>query len=225
MLLSKYGLIYLHAPKTAGNAIQSMLIDLSDDNKVTNDHQDGLDRFEIVGRNTRKKHATLSEYFESMAGIPKEYRICLSIRHPFDRALSYYFSPHRWFRREKNGLVSRVANKVTGYTLPNKPIAIEPRWNASSFEECMYSMTTLVEFLLLKNEIQVPDYLIRYENLQADFNYLVSAVELPLTETKLITRNTSADESGLRRELKKDKGLRQMVADHFSDDMSLFGYD
>jgi hypothetical protein len=59
MISSKYRFLYVHIPKTGGNSIQHVLLPISDDQKELKKHQDGLDRFEVIGPKTKKKHASL----------------------------------------------------------------------------------------------------------------------------------------------------------------------
>jgi len=97
----RHRLIYLHPPKTGGNSIQSVLLPFSDDRKVLVGHQDGRDRFEVRGPATASKHATLADYASSLDIAA--YRVAISVRHPFDRAVSFFFSPHRWMRQTEDG--------------------------------------------------------------------------------------------------------------------------
>jgi hypothetical protein len=58
--------LFVHIPKTAGNSIQSVLRDYSEDQLVAlRKEQDGIERFGL--RNPKykvKKHSTLSEYHD-----------------------------------------------------------------------------------------------------------------------------------------------------------------
>ena len=55
MIFENAKTIFLHVPKTAGNAIQNQLIRFSDDIKDISSHQDGVDRFDVKGRVTRQE--------------------------------------------------------------------------------------------------------------------------------------------------------------------------
>lgn len=152
MLLSKYKTVYLHPPKMAGNAIQSVLIRHSDDEISVSGHQDGLDRFEVIGKETPRKHTTLAEYESILGEKLVDYKVAISFRHPCGRALSMYFSPHRWFRKEGESFV-----------------ATEPRWDHYAFETLLSKMRSMADFLRLGGHIPTPDFIIRFESLDQIF--------------------------------------------------------
>jgi hypothetical protein len=88
--------IFIHIPKTGGNTVQSFLLDsgLSLDEKVAGGFRDGVNRFEVRGGLTRSKHQPLSTYFLLDPSL-KSLSLYSSVRRPFERMVSLYFSPHR----------------------------------------------------------------------------------------------------------------------------------
>ena len=103
MISTERKFIYIHVPKTGGNSIQTALQPFSDDKKVASGHQDGIDRFDIAGPATPSKHASLASYRDLLGDI-SQYFVFHSARHPFDRAISGYFSSSNWVRRSAAGI-------------------------------------------------------------------------------------------------------------------------
>lgn len=102
MFLSEQRLIFVHIPKTAGNAISKVLLPFADDKLVVSGHQDGYDRFSVVGPHTLAKHQSVAGYEEALGGqISGDLRVLAVFRNPIDRLVSLYFSPHRFKSRRR----------------------------------------------------------------------------------------------------------------------------
>src|SRR6266481_9804119 len=106
MISFQKGFLFVHIPKTAGNSIQSVLRDYSEDQLVAlRKEQDGIERFGLRNPKYRiKKHSTLSEYHDALGD--EQFRNlykCTCVRNPWDRMVSYYFTPRRdgkdWARK------------------------------------------------------------------------------------------------------------------------------
>src|SRR6266481_9206544 len=87
---------FVHIPKTAGNSIQSILRDYSEDEIVAlRSDQDGIERFGLRNPNYKiKKHSTLAEYRGALGEerFRSLYKFAC-VRNPWDRMVSYYFTP------------------------------------------------------------------------------------------------------------------------------------
>src|SRR5215469_1118841 len=121
MISLQKGFVFVHIPKTAGNSIQSVLRDYSEDELVAlREEQDGIERFGV--RNSKykiKKHSTLREYREALSD--EQFRNLFKftcVRNPWDRMVSYYFTPtqrpENWGKDEFRGIISRAIS-VTDY--------------------------------------------------------------------------------------------------------------
>lgn len=107
ILSNRHNFLFIHVPKTAGNALQSVLSKHSEDELYREHaHQDGVERFSL--RNPEhglRKHATLAEYRAALGSrrFSGLYKFAC-VRNPWERAISHFFSPHRgevsWDRGE-----------------------------------------------------------------------------------------------------------------------------
>lgn len=107
--------LFIHIPKTGGNSLQSVLWHASEDRLLSGGFRDGIERFELQGRYTSRKHATLQEYANVLP--PEIFERLLKftiVRDPWARAISYYFSPSRWLPRKR-----------------------QPQWSAAEFERAL----------------------------------------------------------------------------------------
>src|SRR6266498_4318618 len=109
--------LFVHIPKTAGNSIQSVLREYSEDELVAlRSEQDGVERFGL--RNPKykiKKHSMLAEYREALGN--EQFRSLYKftcVRNPWDRMVSYYFtptqSPETWNRKKFRKIISKIVS-------------------------------------------------------------------------------------------------------------------
>lgn len=208
MISTAHRFIYLHAPKTGGNSIQSLLLPFSDDRIVLRRHQDGYDRFEVKGAITPYKHATLADYAFVLRSELERYRCVMSIRHPLDRAVSFYFSPHRWM----------VKDTETGAWTPQPA-----HWSITDFEEILRKIQPMSEFIRIGGQTRRPDFLIRFERISVDFRRCVEMLGLATAVSPLPHRNRSSAPT-LANEALKNPTVRRLVQQHFEGDYEIFGY-
>lgn len=212
MISSQYGFIFIHYPKTGGTSVQTILLPYSDDKKSLQNFQDGVEMFEVVGSLTPEKHATLQDYWDRLSDKIFDFQIAIAIRHPFERIVSAYFSPHKWLKRNWLG----------------KYVAVTPFWDPGRFETLLQIryQRSAVDYLTVNGQITKPDFVIRYETLRTDFEKFLQHVNIPIEEGALLPHvNATAASSELKLELLNNKALRDQVENIYRQDMEFFGYD
>jgi hypothetical protein len=201
MISLKHNFLYVHIPKTAGNAVQNILRHYSEDKIVClTPLQDGVERFEVRSDQFKiEKHSTLEDYRRELgeAQLAPLFKFCC-VRNPWERAISFYFSPHRgpveWHRADFMKLVPKIMPASGFVTLKNaKP-------GKSPFENV--------------------DYVIRFEHLNDDFREVCAQLNIPAQE--LPVRNKST-----RRHFSEyyDRELVELIRSHFREDIERFGYE
>jgi len=191
--------LFVHIPKTAGNSIQSVLRDFSEDQLLAlRKEQDGIERFGL--RNPKykiKKHSTLSEYRQALgdAQFGNLYKFTC-VRNPWDRMVSYYFtptqSPETWNRRKFRGIISKAVS--------------------------------VADYLRLSDDEPEPfanvDYIMRFENLTDDFRTVCGA--LGISPAMLPHYNRSNRDNHYSKYY--DDELRELVRTRFAAEIQRFGY-
>jgi Sulfotransferase family len=206
MMSTERKFIYVHVPKTGGNSIQSSLQPFSDDNKVLNTHQDGINRFNIIGPNTSTKHMTLAGYKAALEDISKFF-VFFSARQPFRRAISAYFSPSNWAKRNASG-----AWEIT-----------PPVWNYSDFLKFVCKMDSIVSYVKLGAAIYPVNDIIKLESIDADYARIKKVLHISDAQPLGHVNKTA----GQHRQIDvifRDNSLRQIVEDQFAEDMTFLGY-
>lgn len=205
MILSAFGFIFLHAPKTGGNSMQLLLQPFSDDRIVPIAGADPSQRFAVKGPITRDKHARLQAYADVLGPDLGGCKVALTARDPFARAVSHYFSPHRWSKRRADG----------------EPVAIEPVWEIGRFRKMLEEMDRLVDLVTVDGALRRPDMLIRQERLASDFEAFVQAAGLPIRASDLPRANASAGPEPLYRAALEDARAQDAVRARFAADYEL----
>jgi len=190
--------LFVHIPKTAGNSIQSVLRDYSEDQLIAlRKEQDGIERFGL--RSTKykiKKHSTLNEYHRALG--EEQFRDLYKftcVRNPWDRMVSYYFTP--------------TQNPET--------------WNRKKFREIISKALSLADYLRLDNGEGDPfanvDCIMRFENLADEFRAVCDTIGIPPPALPRYNRSSRDHYSKYY-----DDELREFVGARFAAEIERFNY-
>jgi Sulfotransferase family len=198
MISSQKRFLFVHIPKTAGNSIQSVLQDYSEDELVAlRGEQDGVERFGL--RNPRykiKKHSMLAEYRTALGEteFANLYKFTC-VRNPWDRMVSYYFTP------TQNAEV----------------------WDRKKFRKIISSAVSVADYLRLDKGKEDPfanvNYIMRFENLVDDFRAVCAALDISPTTLPQYNRSNREHYSRYY-----DDELRELVRTRFAAEIERFGY-
>ncbi len=190
--------LFVHIPKTAGNSIQSVLRDYSEDQLVAlRKEQDGIERFGL--RNPKykiRKHSTLREYRQALSDeqFHNLYKFTC-VRNPWDRMVSYYFTP--------------TQNPET--------------WNREKFRGIISKAVSVADYLRLDEGEEDPfanvDSIMRFENLADDFRTVCGRLDISPPTLPQYNRSTRERYSKYY-----DDELRELVCARFAAEIERFGY-
>ena len=198
MISFKKQFLFVHIPKTAGNSIQSILRDYSEDEIVAlRSEQDGIERFGLRNPNYKiKKHSTLAEYRGALGEerFRSLYKFAC-VRNPWDRMVSYYFTP-----------TQNVAE-----------------WDRKEFRKVISKALSVADYLRLDKGKEDPfcnvDYIMRFENLADDFRVICATLGIPPVLLPRYNRSSREHYSKYY-----DNNLREFVRKRFALEIERFGY-
>jgi hypothetical protein len=190
--------LFVHIPKTAGNSIQSVLRDYSEDELVAlRGEQDGVERFGLRNPNYKiKKHSRLAEYRTALgeAKFGSLYKFTC-VRNPWDRMVSYYFTP------------TQKAEV----------------WDRKKFRKIISTAVPVADYLRLGKGKEDPfanvNYIMRFENLADDFRTVCAALDISPASLPRYNRSNREHYSKYY-----DDDLRQLVRERFAAEIERFGY-
>jgi hypothetical protein len=190
--------LFVHIPKSAGNSIQSVLRDYSEDELVAlRSEQDGIERFGL--RNPKykvKKHSTLAEYRAALGEMEfgNLYKFTC-VRNPWDRIVSYYFTPTQ----------------------------DTSAWDRKKFRKAIVKVLPVADYLRLdkggKDPFANVNYIMRFENLADDFRAVCAALNISPAPLPRYNRSNREHYSKYY-----DDELRELVGARFAAEIERFGY-
>ncbi len=189
--------LFVHIPKTAGNSIQSVLREYSEDELVAlRSEQDGVERFGLRNPNYKiKKHSMLAEYREALGN--EQFRSLYKftcVRNPWDRMVSYYFTPTQ----------------------------SPETWNRKKFRKIISEALSVADYLRLgkgKDPFGNVNYIMRFETLADDFRTVCAALDISPAALPRYNRSNREHYSKYY-----DDELRELVRARFSAEIERFGY-
>lgn len=205
MISHRKKFLFIHIPKTGGNSVQEVLKEHSEQQIVTRRaDQDGVDRFGVVDPAHPKltKHATLRDYYDAYGRQILSYYIFTTIRNPFDRLVSYYFSPHR-------GDVAWQADDFARFCLDVAPLE-------------HFACHSYTRMFVLRRPVLVRRY-IHFERLQDDFLEVCRDLQIEADGLQHRNKSRTRDPGAGYREYFSDD-LRRQIEERHAFEMSLGGY-
>jgi Sulfotransferase family len=201
-----YGFLFVHIPRTGGNSIQQVIRHFSEDRIVTDPYpdgqfRDGINRFEVAGTYTRRKHDSLACYYKAMPAdeFDRAFKFC-AVRDPWNRSMSFYFSPRRWLKK-----------------------GVEPYWSKDEFVASLNDLRPMVDYLKIAGEIQELNFAVRFERLAADFAKVLELIGMPADAYPLPHVNKGHGRD-YRQHFDQDRALVDLVGERYSEDVDHFGY-
>ncbi len=209
--------LFIHVPKTGGNSIQNILSQYSEDEIVVlADHQDGVERFEVRNPQYKiHKHSTLSEYKAVLDPVLYHQLFKFAvIRNPWDRMISWYFSPHRgggeWDRNNFIQLIQEV---------PTLEHYIKLNGGSASQGSRLKVVFSLKEKPWRHPLARQIDLLMRFEHLNQDFAKVCRKIGIPVCSLPVRNQSTRGHYSQYY-----DEELIEMVSLKFKDEIALGSY-
>jgi hypothetical protein len=193
--------LFIHVPKTGGNSIQNILRNYSEDRIVClAPHQDGVERFEVRSdRYAIEKHSDLTRYKAVLgADVCHSLFKFATVRNPWDRMISYYFSPHR------------------GVSVWDRNVFIKLVQSTPPIRHYICYRTQSEEQRKLTADI---DYLMKFEDLDNEFQRVCALIGIPHQPVPVRNRSARGNYSEYY-----DDTLKNLVWEKFQEEILLMGY-
>ena len=199
--------LFIHIPKTAGNAIQNILGDYSEDEIICRaPHQDGIERFEIRNPDYGfSKHTTLQVYTTQLGPERLETLFTFTcVRNPWDRV-------HSWYR---NVIRDPIHQKALGISATCSFVDF-----VKNHLDC-WALDRQIDWLVDINGDMVLDYIGKFETLQESFIEIGNILGL---KDQVLPNVLRSDESDFRSAYTDQ--AREIVAAKYAEEIKLFNYE
>jgi len=210
------GFLFVHIPKTGGNALQTALAPFASDAITPNKRQPRtgfVDRLSVRSQHGLRKHARLHEYRSALdpGDYAKLFKFA-TVRNPFDRLVSKMAGSYLRSMEKKGIPYEEVPPLPFNAEIMNRVIDVAPR-----VDEFVTLPEQSVVDLIRDTDI---DVFIRFENLQQGFDAVCDRIGLPRQELPVL--NVS-----VRRNYREyfDAQLRARVEEKFAPELECFGYE
>jgi hypothetical protein len=202
--------LFIHVPKTGGNSVFQALREFSEERIITpGPTQDGIERFGTVNDNypTILKHSSLSDHQSALS--PELFRSLYKfaiLRNPWERMISWFFSPHRQLPQENRRPEWQEAR---GWDREHF-VKFLSRRQATRHYTCLPGSPTLSHDL---------DFLIRYEQLDEQFAEVCRRLDIPGRPLPKYNRSVREHYSHYY-----DDELEALVREMFQEEIAFAGY-
>lgn len=206
MFSLSHNFLFVHIPRTGGNSIQQVIRHCSEDQLIGGKYpdakfRDGINRFEVSGPYTRFKHDSLSKYHGVVPPdlFDRVFKFC-SVRNPWSRAISFYFSPRRWLKK-----------------------GVDPHWSRSEFIAALENFPPMVEVLKIDGQVWELDFVVRFEQIESDVARVLELLGIPPGAHALphVNKGHARD---YRQYFDGDDDLISLVGERYAEDIEQFGY-
>lgn len=206
MFSVSHNFLFVHIPRTGGNSIQQIIRHYSEDRIVTDPYpdgqfRDGINRFEVTGTYTRLKHDSLDKYHQV---VPRDlfervFKFC-TVRNPWSRSISYYFTPRRWLKR-----------------------GVDPYWSPDEFVASLKDLPPMIDSLKIDGEVQDLDFIMRFERLDRDVRKVMEMLGIPRDAHPLPHVNKGQAQN-YRQYFDQNRELTSLVGELYAEDIERFCY-
>ena len=193
MIRHDHKFIFIHIPKTGGTSIEGIF------------KEDVGGPFE-GSRGVKRKHASARKMKKIHPAEWDEYFKFAVVRNPFDLLVSRY----HWSRDVQ--CLSSFNEKKTfrQFIIAIDRGGFKPKWAVPKSQ---------LSFLSVNKEMKM-DFIVRFENLQEDFNIVCDKIGIPRKELPHINKSNHKHYTEYY-----DDETREIVAKRYAKDIEYFGYE